>query len=321
MCASDCSKKITQENNKRSEVMNYKKIFESSVTGLLTYLKKNGLKSMVLGISGGIDSSVCAVICHEVTRRDPTLSFYGVSLPCTTNTEGETSTADRIGKAWVQNFWTHEMQIEYETIERWCNGGAGSSTPISQGNIKARLRMIYLRNLAGLKKGISIGTSNLTEELTGFFTIAGDVGDVDLIAELWKHEVYGLANWMLENVCENEEQKESLKRSIGLTPTDGNGVKEGGDLAQIAPALNTYDELDEILMANERYKKKPTEANLYLLNLITDKYGEETVTQIIKRVKGSEFTRKPMPVRLTLEGIERGEPKKEDLLKHVSSAN
>ena len=299
----------------------YKKIFESSVTGLLTYLKKNGLKSMVLGISGGIDSSVCAVICHEVCRRDPTLSFYGVSLPCTTNTEGETSTADLIGKAWVQNFWTHEMQTEFETIERWCVGGAGSSTPISQGNIKARLRMIYLRNLAGLKKGISIGTSNLTEELTGFFTIAGDVGDVDLIAELWKHEVYGLANWMLENVTENEEQKESLKRSIGLTPTDGNGVKEGGDLAQIAPALKTYDELDEILMANERYKKKPTEANLYLLNLITDKYGEETVTQILARVKGSEFKRKPMPVRLTLEGIDRGEPKKEDLLKHVSSAN
>ena len=126
---------------------------------------------------------------------------------------------------------------------------------------------------------------------------------------------------MLENVAGNEEQKESLKRSIGLTPTDGNGVKEGGDLAQIAPALKTYDELDEILMANERYKKKPTEANLYLLNLITDKYGEETVTQILARVKGSEFKRKPMPVRLTLEGIDRGEPKKEDLLKHVSSAN
>lgn len=299
----------------------YKKIFESSVSGLLDYLKKNGLESMVLGISGGIDSSVCAVICREVTRRDPTLSFYGVSLPCRTNTEGETSTADLIGSAFAQHYWIEEMQEEFESIEKWCSDCAGSSTPISQGNIKARLRMIYLRNLAGLKKGISIGTSNLTEEITGFFTIAGDVGDVDLIAELWKHEVYGLANWMVENKCETEEEKEALKLSIGLTPTDGNGVKEGGDLAQIAPALKTYDELDEILMANERYKKKPTEANLYLLNLITDKYGEETVTQILTRVKGSEFKRKPMPVRLTLEGIDRGEPKKEDLLKHVSSAD
>ena len=313
----------TRIRNKNMENKNdYKKIFESSVTGLLDYLKKNGLESIVLGISGGIDSSVCAVICHEVTRRDPTLSFYGVSLPCRTNTEGETSTADLIGKAFVQHYWTHGFQEEFEVVEKWCSNAAGSSTPISQGNIKARLRMIYLRNLAGLKKGISIGTSNLTEELTGFFTIAGDVGDVDLIAELWKHEVYGLANWMLENIeWMTEDGKYALTQSIGLTPTDGNGVKKGGDLAQIAPALKTYDELDEILMANERYKKKPTEANLYLLNLITDKYGEETVTQIMKRAKGSEFKRKPMPVRLTLEGIDRGEPKKEDLLKHVNSAD
>jgi NH3-dependent NAD+ synthetase len=113
---------------KELRVMNdYKKIFESSVTGLMGYLKNNKLESMVLGISGGIDSSVCAVICAEVVKRDPTLSFFGVSLPCTTNTKGEISTADLIGKAWVQNFWTHEMQTEYETVERWCDGGAGSS--------------------------------------------------------------------------------------------------------------------------------------------------------------------------------------------------
>ena len=302
--------------------MDYKKIFESSVTGLLDYLKKNGLESMVLGISGGIDSSVCAVICHEVCRRDPTLSFYGVSLPCTTNTYGETSTADLIGSEIAQHYWTEDMQGEFKIIEKWCSDCAGSSTPISQGNIKARLRMIYLRNLAGVKKGIVVDTDNLSEHYLGFFTIAGDVGDVSPIAQLWKHEVYGLAKWISEEYDGiTEDGKYALKCSIGLTPTDGNGVKEGGDLAQIAPDLKTYDELDEILMANERYRGKPTEANLYLLNLVTDKYGEETVTQILARVKGSEFKRKPIPVRLTLEGIDRGEPKKEDLLKHVSSAN
>ena len=296
---------------------NYEKIFESSVTGLLNYLKSGKLESMVLGISGGIDSSVCAVICREVCRRDSTLSFYGVSLPCRTNTNGEISTADLIGKAFVQNYWVEEMETEFKSIENWCSRAAGSSTPISQGNIKARLRMIYLRNLAGLKKGVMIDTDNLTENLTGFFTIAGDQGDISLVAELWKHEVYDLAKWMLEEKCETEEEKEALKRSIGLTPTDGNGVKEGGDLAQIAPSLKSYDELDEILMANERYKGKPTEANLYLLNLVIDKYGEETITQVLSRVKRSEFKRKPMPVRLKLEGINRGEPSKEELLKHV----
>ena len=76
--------------------MDYKKIFESSVTGLMGYLKNNKLESMVLGISGGIDSSVCAVICAEVIKRDPTLFFFGVSLSCTTNTKGETSSYEKV---------------------------------------------------------------------------------------------------------------------------------------------------------------------------------------------------------------------------------
>ena len=76
---------------------NYKEIFESSVTGLLRYLEKNGLKSVVLGISGGIDSTVCAVICSEAVKRKPDLEFYGVSLPCKTNQEDEVSTADKVG--------------------------------------------------------------------------------------------------------------------------------------------------------------------------------------------------------------------------------
>lgn len=303
--------------------MNYKEIFESSVTELLEYLKKNNLESMVLGISGGIDSTVCAVICHEVTRRDPTLSFYGVSLPCTTNTGEETGTANKVGQSFIshQNFFTHEMQKEFEMIERWCELGAGSSTPISQGNIKARLRMTYLRNLAGIKKGVLIDTDNLSENNLGFFTIAGDQGDVSPIAQLWKHEVYGLAKWMLENIAETEEQKEALKDSIGLTPTDGNGVKEGGDLAQIAPSLKSYEELDEILIAALRYKERPTEANLFLLNLVTDKYGEETVEQVMRRHKGSEFKRKHLPVILELKGIDRGEPSKEELMKHCHGDN
>jgi hypothetical protein len=51
---------------------------------------------------------------------------------------------------------------------------------------------------------------------------------------------------------------------------------------------------------------------------VTDKYGEDTVEQVMRRNKGSEFKRKPLTVVLKLKGIDREEPKKEDLLKHVS---
>ena len=260
--------------------MNPKEVFEKSVTGLQQYLEDSGLKSMVLGISGGIDSTVCAVICHEVARRTG-LGFYGVSLPCSSNKGDEIGTADKVGKAFVKEgyWWKRNIQSEFETLEALCSEQV-SSTPISQGNIKARLRMLYLRNLAGITGGVMIDTDNLTEHYLGFFTIAGDQGDISPIAELWKHEVYELAEWIVQEYCKTEEQKEAVRDSIGLTPTDGNGVAEGGDLAQIAPSLKSYNELDQIL------------------KVIVE--NGEAVEEVMKRYKGTSYKRKQLPVRISL---------------------
>ena len=67
--------------------MNYKKVFDTMVSETAHYLTKNGLKTMVLGLSGGIDSTVTAAICHEVVARYPEqqFKFIGVSLPCSSN--------------------------------------------------------------------------------------------------------------------------------------------------------------------------------------------------------------------------------------------
>ena len=295
-------------------------VFKSAVKGVLDYMKNGKLKSMVLGISGGIDSTVCAAICHEVTRQNPDLEFYGVSLPCSTNQECEVSAADIVGKAFFEDgkFWTRSLEKEYLTLLE-CTEEQVESTPISRGNIKARLRMIYLRNLAGIKKGLVIDTDNLTEHYLGFFTIAGDVGDLSPIAQLWKHEVYELGRWILSDYCETQDQREALSQSLSLIPTDGNGVKEGGDLAQIAPSLSTYDQVDEIIDAYLDYKKKPDDANLFFLNQVTDKYGEEVVGQVLSRVRGSEFKRLPSPVIIQLSGIERNKFDKKEMLKRVGN--
>ena len=67
--------------------MDYQKAFETMVQETANYLTNCGLKTMVLGLSGGIDSTVTAAICHEVVKRNPEQGFklIGVSLPCSTN--------------------------------------------------------------------------------------------------------------------------------------------------------------------------------------------------------------------------------------------
>ena len=76
----------------RTEPLNYEKVFNNIVNATCNYLITNRLKSMVLGISGGIDSSVTAAICKVVSQK-ANIPLIGVSLPCSTNGTDEVSSA------------------------------------------------------------------------------------------------------------------------------------------------------------------------------------------------------------------------------------
>jgi NAD+ synthetase len=183
-------------------------------------------------------------------------------------------------------------------MEKFCANASGiEKTPISQGNIKARLRMITLYDIASKVGGIVMDTDNLTEHFLGFWTLHGDDADFNPIGGLWKHEVYDLAKYMKENIFKDSK---ALEQAIALMPTDGNGVKEGGDLAQIAPG-KTYDDVDEILHAwvglDSRIKEIVIK-NYFdygVFKKLCEKHGYETVEAVILRSVRSEFKRKQRP--------------------------
>lgn len=260
----------------------YIDIFEVMVNDLASYLRRYNLKSMVLGISGGIDSTLVAAICSEVVNRNPEFRFIGVSLPCSTNSEEENSSAMSTMNAFCKDgfYWTQNLQDVYEHVEKVYDNSF-VPTLVSTGNLKARLRMMYLYNLAGNFKGIVMDTDNLTEHYLGFFTLHGDQGDYMPIGCLWKHEVYELTKALYDSYYTDEVQKEALHRALTITPTDGNGVLAGGDMAQIAPG-HTYEEVDDILAT---YLSTAQKQSLY------DKYGKETVDRVIARHVGSAFKR------------------------------
>ena len=291
---------------------NYSKVFEKLVNETEGYVRKCGLKSLVLGISGGIDSTVVAAIANEVSMRIG-IPFIGRSLPCKTNGGDEVSTATLVGNAFCTDFKEVSIQSLFESFKPVIstNEGDGCWSDISQGNIKARLRMIYLYHLASNNGGIVLDTDNLSEHFLGFFTIHGDVADFNPIGDLWKTEVYGLAKWLvgyyankcIDNIEKNKKYCDmctALQESIKLIPTDGNGVAAGGDMAQIAPGY-TYNEVDDILKSVIRheidrcygwntFEKINDYTNLCL------KYGKETVDRVISRYRRSEFKRKHLPI-------------------------
>ncbi len=273
--------------------MNYKKAFDTMVSQTAKYLSENGLKTMILGLSGGLDSTVTAAICHQVVNQYPEhqFKFIGVSLPCSSNSVEENDSASLAMKAFCNEYWVENLQAQYLLLKATCEQRY-PSTPISQGNIKARLRMIYLYNFASVTGGLVMDTDNLTEHNLGFWTIHGDVADYNPIGGLWKHEVYELCKYIFTECFsdENDPRHQALRAAYDIMPTDGNGVAAGGDMAQIAPG-HTYEDVDDILNTYLQHGEDEQE-----MKRLIDAYSAETVERVLTRHRRSEFKRKRMPL-------------------------
>lgn len=283
------------------EKLNYEKVFCTLVDKTREYIQNNNLNAMVLGISGGIDSTVVAAICHEVSKQTG-IPLIGRSLPIK-NKNDEFSTSKLVGEAFCDNF---EVTNLYEVFNKFLTLVDGDNlvslkrTPIADGNIQARLRMIYLYNLASIHKGLVLSTDNQTEYQLGFWTIHGDVGDFNPLFGLWKTEVYEIAKWievMYGTMAEGADEamddylnKElAIYKSIALTPTDGLGISNS-DLDQIG--AKSYAEVDDILQTMLLYKNPEREK----WDILYSKYSEEVVNKVWNRHLASEFKRKNLPI-------------------------
>lgn len=294
--------------------MNYAKVFETMIAETQAYLENNNLQAMILGISGGLDSTVTAAICHEVEKRNPELKFIGISLPCSSNTEEENNSATICMKAFCKSgqWWTENLQKEYMLMRATCSQ-RHLMTTIGQGNIKARLRMTYLYNEANYFKGLVMDTDNLTEHYLGFFTIHGDVCDFNPIGGLWKHEVYELAQYLYNEYYVKEMEGNigwALRCAIGIRPTDGNGVNDLGDMGQIAPAfayyknVEAYTKVDDIIKTYLTFVGRHPEEYQGAIEALYSEYGNKTVDGIIHRIRSTEYKRKKLPIVIARDNYE-----------------
>ena len=294
------------------EELNYEKVFNTLVDKTAEYLTKNNLKAMVLGISGGIDSTVVAAICHEVNKKTG-IPFIGRSLPIK-NKSDEFDVSKLVGEAFCDEFKVCEMHGMMEHFEAGVKyfENPNLMTPIAWGNIQARLRMIYLYNLASIHNGLVMSTDNQTEYQLGFWTIHGDVGDFDPIQDLWKTEVYELARWLVTHYqdiakfphleCWENRAWKAIVESIKLTPTDGLGISNS-DLDQIG--AKSYAEVDDILQTILTAPRSDGEwIDITVFVNLRKQYGKEVVDKVWNRHLASEFKRKKAPIYILREEYE-----------------
>ena len=282
------------------EKLNYSEVLETIVNVLSEYLAQSKIKTMIIGLSGGLDSTVSSAICRMVSDKTG-IPLIGVSLPCSTNKEDEVNGALLAGTEFCDEFIEHNIQDMFMVLEEGCEVASKMpSTNVSQGNIKARLRMIVLYDMASKMNGIVIDNDMLTEHSLGFWTINGDCFDISPLANLWKTEVYELAKYMLEKIYNSSK---ALESAIAITPTDGNGVSNS-DLDQIMPGYTYYD-VDSILIPwigldrrikDDYIKNDFNNVSGTILEKLIDKYGKDNVKRVIMRNVNTEYKRYPHPI-------------------------
>lgn len=298
-------------------MLNYEKVFNTLVEETKKYIVNNNMKAMILGISGGIDSTVTAAICHEVSKQTG-VPLIGRSLPIK-NKDDEFNVSKLVGEAFCSKFRVKNLRYSYkaalidclahtdkevEQLSEWSLSELEEERghrKIANGNLQARCRMQYLYDVASQYNGLVMSTDNQTEYQLGFWTLHGDVGDFDPLQDLWKDEVYDLSGWLSDYYKELKyyQKCEAINWSIGLTPTDGLGISNS-DLDQIG--AKSYAEVDAILQDflayNDMYPENSKKVNMenYLSENAMYDIEPEVIKKVLQRHLASEFKRKKSPI-------------------------
>ena len=207
------------------------------------YYYFHGIQSLVVGVSGGIDSAVVSTLCAKTG-----LPTYVVRMPLESSHEN-TKLSDLHAQQLVEKYDNvTNVQVELSSvydqfmhsINWWSDAqhfekGEFTSDPLTSANTKARIRMITLYQIAGAKRGIVVGTGNKVEDYgIGFFTKHGDGGvDIAPIADLYKTEVRELGRHLGVSVD-----------IINAPPTDGLWDDDRTDEDQIGA---TYEQIEEAM--------------------------------------------------------------------------
>ncbi len=270
---------ISENSKVEGIVSRTEELKQALVLGLRDYVQKCGFQSVVLGLSGGIDSAVTAALAVEALGPEKVL---GVAMPGPYSSEGSVTDAlalaEFLGIPCLQVPIRKPYETMLEGLTPFLQGRAADAT---EENLQARLRGITLMALSNKLGHLLLTTGNKSELAVGYCTLYGDMcGGLAVISDVSKTDVYALARWMNEQALAKHGRLIIPESTIEKPPS-----------AELRPdqkdqdSLPPYEILDAIL---ERY----VEWDLGVSGIIKDGFDAETVRWVTRKVDLNEYKRK-----------------------------
>jgi NAD+ synthetase len=249
------------------------KIFKALVLGLRDYIHKCGFTSVVLGLSGGIDSALTACLAVAALGAE---NVRGVSLPSQFSSQGSLEDAQAIADRLGIPYDVISIQPPFEAVKlQLAEVFAGRSEDTSEENIQARLRGVTLMALSNKFGSLLLTTGNKSELAVGYCTLYGDMcGGLAVISDVPKTMVYRLARWI-------NRDKEIIPAASITKPPSAELRPNQTDQDSLPP----YEVLDAILEAYVVQGKSAAE-------IIAAGFDEATVKRVVRLIDLNEYKRR-----------------------------
>jgi len=253
-------------------------VFHALVLGTQDYVTKNGFKKVLIGLSGGVDSSLVAAIATEALGKE---NVIGVSMPSRYSSKGSIADAEELSKNLgiellsipIENAFTAYLEVLSQVFR-------GKGEDVTEENLQARIRGNILMALSNKFGWLVLTTGNKSEMSVGYCTIYGDMaGGFAVIKDVPKTLVYRLSRFY-----NGWKGKEVIPKSVLEKPPSAELRPDQKDSDSLPP----YETLDPILRAY-------VEEDLSVEEIISLGFEENLVKRVAKMVDLNEYKRRQGP--------------------------
>ena len=253
-------------------VQREEKIYNALVLGVKDYFKKTNHSEAVIGLSGGIDSSLTASIAVEALSKE---NVHGVSMPSKFSSQHSKDDAKLLSENLGVDYRTISIESIVSSFEQSLKASYnGSESGVAEENIQARARGSIIMALSNKFNWLVLSTGNKTELAMGYCTLYGDMnGGLAVISDLSKTDVYALSKWVNKNAGFERIPLSSIEKppSAELRPE------------QVDPF--DYDVVSPLVSYLIDDEKSPSE-------LIKEGADPELVKDISNRIRINEYKRR-----------------------------
>ncbi|MET9990128.1 NAD+ synthase [Streptomyces mutabilis] len=251
-------------------------VYSALVVGLRAYVAKNGFRSVLVGLSGGIDSALVAALACDAVGAE---NVYGVSMPSKYSSEHSKDDAAELARRTGLHYRTVPIEPMFDAYT-----GALELTGLAEENLQSRLRGTLLMAISNQEGHLVLAPGNKSELAVGYSTLYGDsVGAYGPIKDVYKTSVFRLAEWRNRAAGDRGRTPPIPENSIAKPPS-----------AELRPgqvdtdSLPDYPVLDAIL---ELYVDRDRGAD----EIVAAGYDRELVTKTLRMVDTAEYKRRQYP--------------------------